>query len=141
MRLKTEIAQKEEISGMFTLILYSKSVPRQIANVAFLDREDDIITFEPFAPSFDFKTINGLLAEEALARADAFVSNNNLFQRSQLSKILDEYDRVVGYEIRPLYNQVASGVANILNIDYRLNANKVVISINLDPNIERLLNA
>jgi len=139
MSLKTELANADQVHGIFTLVLYSGSWPQQIANVAFLDREDDRITFSPYAPDFNFKILKGIPAKEAIARAEAFVSTHSSFHRSQLACIRDEYDRVVGFEMRPLYYPTTYGTSDVLCIDYSLRDNKIDIHIRINPEVERML--
>ncbi len=139
MNLKTELANAEHVQGIFTLILYSGPWPQQIANVAFLDREDDRITCDPYAPDFDYKILKGIPAKEAIARAEAFVSTHSSFHRSQLACIRDEYERVLGFEMRPLYYPTTYGTSDMLSLDYNLEDNKIIIHIRLNPEVERML--
>ncbi len=125
--------------GIFTLILYSGSWPQQIANVAFLDREDDRITFTPYTPGFNFKILKGIPATEAIARAEAFVSTHSSFHRSLLACIRDEYDRVVGFEMRALHYPTTYGTSDVLYIDYSLSDNKIIIHIRINPEVKRML--
>jgi len=139
MSLKTELANTEQVQGVFTLILYSGPWPQQIANVAFLDREDDRLTLDPYAPDFDYRILKGIPAKEAIDRAEAFVSTHSSFHRSQLACIRDEYDRVVGFEMRPLYFPTTYGTSDVLYIDYSLRDNKIDIHIRINPEVERML--
>ena len=135
----TEIEESGIKGAIFTLILYSGTWPNAVANVAFLDREDDRIALEPYAPDFTFKLMKGLTSAEAFARAEEFVSHHSSFLRSRIAAIADEYDRVIGYEIRPLYLQTTFGSEDILDISYRQKDNRVDIYIKLDSNIEQKL--
>jgi len=139
MGLKTELANADQVQGIFTIILYSGPWPHQIANVAFLDREDDHMTFAPYAPDFDYKILKGIPAKEAIALAEAFVSAHSSFHRSQLACIRDEYERVVGFEMRPLYYPTTYGTSDVLYIDYSLRDNDIIIHIRINPDVERKL--
>jgi len=139
MSLKTELANSEQVQGNFTLILYSGPWPERIANVAFLDREDDRLTFDLYAPDFDYKILKGIPAKEAIARAEAFVSTHSSFHHSQLACIRDEYERVVGFEMRPLYYPITYGTSDVLFIDYSLRDNKIIIHIRINPDVEQML--
>jgi hypothetical protein len=139
MSLKTDLANAEQVQGVFTLILYSGSWPQMIGNVAFLDREDDRITFEPYAPDFDYKIFKGIPAKEAIARAEAFVSTHSSFHHSQLACIRDEYERIVGFEMRPVYLPTTYSTSDSLFIDYSLRDNKIIIHIRINPDVERML--
>jgi hypothetical protein len=139
MNLKTELANAAQVQGTFTLILYSGPWPQSIGRVAFLDREDDRITFEPYTPDFDYKIFKGIPAKEAIARAEAFVSTHSSFHHGQLACIRDEYERVVGFEMRPVYLPTTYGTSDVLFIDYSLRDNKIIIHIRINPDIERML--
>lgn len=137
--MKTEGVKEIDSRNTYSLILYTGPWPGSIGSVAFLDREDDRITLEPYAPGFAFKVIKGLQAEEALTRAESFISGHSSFRRSRLARIVDDYDRVIGYEIRPLYLQTTFGSEDILDISYRQSDNRVDIHVRLDPHVEQLL--
>jgi hypothetical protein len=139
MNLKIELVNAEQVQGTFTLILYSGPWLQRIANVAFLDREDDRITFDPYAPDFDYKIFKGIPAKEAIARAEAFVSTHSSFHHSQLACIRDEYERIVGFEMRPMYLPTTYGTSDVLFIDYDLEDNKIIIHIRINPDVERML--
>lgn len=136
--MKTECIAVTEVKGTCSLILYSGPWPDAIANVAFLDR-DDRITMEPYAPAFTFTVTKGITAADALARAESFVSQHSSFHRSRVAQIMDDYDRVIGYEIRPLYLPTTFGSEDILEINYRQRDNHIDIYVRLDSNIERKL--
>ncbi len=126
-------------SSTVALILYSGPWPGAVGRVAFLDREDDRIIMRPYAPDFDFKIFSGLSASEALSRAESFVSAHSSFHRSKISKITDDYERVIGYEIRPIFLLTTFGSEDILDIGYRQRDNLVDIYVRLDPRVERML--
>ena len=138
-RLSLQFASPDEVEGSFRLILHSGSQPQHLGRIAFLDREDDDIVLDPYAPDFDFKVIPHLSADEALDRAADFVTNHSLFQRMQLSKILDEGDSVVGFEVKPAYFAHVYGTTDVLDVTYRKKDNKVIIRIHLNPQVERQL--
>jgi len=137
--LKTEDAKDADIRGSFALILYGSRHLNDIETVAILDIEGDSYSFEPYAPEFDYKIKKGVPAKEALEEAERFVSWHSSFQRTQLSRILDEKGNVIGYEVRPLYQPLAFGVSDVLNVDYRIKDSRVIVRIRLKPEIERML--
>ncbi len=137
--LRTEELQPADITGTFNLILFGGRYFRDVETIAFLDVEGDPYTLEPYAPDFDFRVIKGLSAKEALERAQRFVSAQYDFWRSQLSRILDDNGRTVGYEIRPLYDPLAFGNADVMDIYYALKGDKIRIHIRLKPEVERSL--
>jgi len=137
--LKTEDAKDEDIKGSFTLILYGSRHLSDIETIAILDIEGDSYSFEPYAPEFDYKIKRGVSAKEALEEAERFVSWHSSFYRTQLSRTLDDKGNVIGYELRPLYQPLAFGVSDVLDVDYRIKDNRVIVRIKLKPQIERML--
>jgi hypothetical protein len=137
--LRTEGAKDADIRGSFALILYGSRHLNDIETIAILDMEGDRYGFEPYAPEFDYKIKRGIPAKEALEEAERFVSWHSSFYRTQLSRILDGKGNVIGYEIRPLYQPLAFGASDVLDVDYRIKDNKVIVRIRLKPQIERML--
>jgi hypothetical protein len=80
-----------------------------------------------------------MAATEALAAAKEFVSCNTAFRRAQLSGIIAPNGEILGYEVRPLYDPFTFGFSDVLYTYYWMNGDKVVITIKLDPSIERML--
>lgn len=134
--LKTVPAEIADIAGTFTLILYGAEHSNDIETVAILDKEGDRYTFEPLAPKFKYIVKRGLTAKEALEKADEFISWHNSFHRSQLSGIIDENGKIMGYELRPLYFPLAFGTGDIMDIDYRMRADKIAVIIRLKPFVQ-----
>ncbi|HWR57404.1 MAG TPA: hypothetical protein VN328_00830 [Thermodesulfovibrionales bacterium] len=139
MKLETAGAKTSEVDGNFTLILYRGSLPGGIDCAAFLDDEADRYSFEVYAPDHEFTTIRGLSGREAVERAEDFVSRNSSFMRSLLSRITDDNDHVMGYELRPLYQPFVYGTADILDINYDLRGVKIIIRISPDPSVRNSL--
>ena len=135
MGLKTETAGAGEVRGTFTLILYSGSHSGSIETIAFLDKEDDLYTLEPFAPEFAYRIVKGVPAREALERAEGFIRLNSSFIGSRLSTIMDDRDCVVGFELRPLYQPLTYGISDVLNVQYRMKDRRVIVSVSLKPSV------
>lgn len=137
--LETKDAKADEVTGTYTLILYGGRHGNDIETVAILDKEGDKYTFEPNAPVFDYRIITGLSGKEALDKAQKFVSFHGSFWHARLSKILDSEGNTIGYELRPRYFPTTFGTTNVLDVDYFIRDNKVVVYIKLKPEIERML--
>jgi hypothetical protein len=136
--LRTEWVNAPDVTGTFTLILYGGNYFNDVHTVAFLDSEGDRYTFEPYAPEFEYRLVRGLSAKEALDKAQHFVSTiGSCFLRSELSKVLDQSGKTIGYELRPLYNSVCYGVVDVLDVSYWNKNGKVVIRIRLKPSVEK----
>jgi hypothetical protein len=137
--LKTEVARADEVSGVFTLVLYGGTFVDDLETIAFLDLEGDHYTLEPYAPEFDFTTKRAVPAKEALKMAEEFVSQNSDFQFSMVFKILDPGGVVIGYEVRPFYRPFRYGTSDVLDVEYWLKDNIVKVKIALKPWIERMI--
>lgn len=135
--LRTELAQDSEITGSFTLILHGTRHTFDLKTIAFLDKEGDGYVLMPEAPTFDYKVIGNLSAQEALKKAQDFVKWHRSFRRSQVSKIIDDKGSIIGYEIRPLYDPIDYGISNVLVVEYWLKeGGKVKVTIRLHPTAE-----
>jgi len=136
--LRTEWVNQSEVAGSFTLILYGGNYFNDLQTIAFLDAEGYPYTFEPYAPAFEYRLLKGLSAREALDKAQDFVSTTgNCFVRSQLSKVLDRNDKTIGYELRPFYNPLCYGLADVLDVSYWNKDGKIVIKVKVKPIVEK----
>jgi len=138
-RLNTLGAEEAEVTGNFRVVFYGCNFFNDLETIAFLDREGDQYTFEPYAPDFKYRAKRGMAAKEALTEAESFVNCNTAFNRAQLSRIIAPNGDILGYEVRPLYHPFAYHVDDVLYTDYRLKGDKVVITIRLVPSVEKML--
>ncbi len=127
--LRTESATGGEITGVYTLILYGGASANDLSTVAILAREGTPYSFDVFAPEFDYKIIKGVLAKEAVEKAEKFVSFHHDFWKIQLSKIIDNKDNAIGYEVRPLYNPIVYNRSDIPDVYYKNTDGKVIVYI------------
>lgn len=138
--LKTATARPEEVTGSYTLILYGARYGNDIENVALLAAEGTGFAFEMYAPEFDYTVRKHVAGDEALQEAEKFVSFHYAFWHSQLSRIVDLQGKTLGYEVRPLYRQIDFGYSDVLDIVYTLSDKKVIVRVDLIPELkERLL--
>ncbi len=135
--LKTEAADPAEVQGVFTLLLFGSSSPNDMANIAILDKEGDPYSFEIYAPDHSYTVQAGLTAAQALHSAERFVRRNIQSERVRLHKILSPAGSGIGFELRPLYPVATFGKDNILDVRYSIKERKIVVRIELDPEIER----
>ncbi len=136
-RLMTEAANPAEVQGIFTLLLYGSSSPNELANIAILDKEGDPYSFEIFAPDFSYTVQAGVNAAQALLTAERFVRRNIQSERSRLRRILSPAGAGIGFELRPLYSVATFGRDDILDVRYSIKDRKIIVRIELDPEIER----
>ncbi len=116
--LKTASADPGRVKGSFTVILYGGAYADDLETVAFLDIEGDYYTLEPFAPDFDYVKDNGMSAEDAIQRAEKFISFHASFWKTQLAEIIGPDGGVIGYELKPLYLPFIYGASDVLDISY-----------------------
>jgi hypothetical protein len=136
-RLMTGPGNKPDVQGTYILILYGGNYSGDLETVAILDREGDRYTFEPYAPAFNFKVIKGQTADHALPAAEQFVRRHPSYQGEVLHSILDETGAVIGYELRPLYLPLVYGVSDVLDVDYLIRGEKVIVTVKVKPFIEQ----
>ena len=138
--LRTQLTEKAGIKGTYSVILYGANHYNDIATVALLIPEGSRYVFDMFAPEFNYRTIKGLQAEDAVRLAENFVSWHSDFSRSQTSSIFDVSGATIGYEVRPLYQQTTFGTQDVMYVDYFLEANnKVSVHVHLNYDVERKL--
>ncbi len=137
--LITKSAETSEITGTYRLILYGASHRNDMETVAILDKEDDLYTIDPHAPSHRYSTKKKLSAKEALEEAKGFISWHHLFQSYQLRKVMDERGTAIAYEMRPLYRPEAFGVDDVIETNYTLKKRKVTVSVALLPSVEQIV--
>ncbi len=138
-RVIIEPLKDSNIQGTVNLILYGANHANDLETIAILDKTGDGYEFEPFAPDFRYRIKKNIPSIEALKEAEKFVSWHNSFQNIRFSKILDEKGIAIGYEVRPLYLPFTFGVSDVLDVDYRIKGNKVVIIIRLINSVEKML--
>ncbi len=139
-KLMTAPADRTEMTGYYTLILFGRTHGNDLETVAILDKEDDHYSIEPHAPDFRFRTEKKVPAARALQKAEEFVKMHPSFHQHRTSKIMDEKGVAIGYEIRPLYYPEAFGSPDVLDISYMLKDNKVTVYIKLTPSAEKIQN-
>jgi hypothetical protein len=138
-RLNTQEAQEAEVSGNYTAIYYGCNFLNDLETIVILEKEGGKYQIEPYAQDFKFRVKKGLSAEEALETAKKSVNCNALFRSTNVKRILGPDGETIGYEVRPLYLPYRYGVEDVLDVDYRLKENKVVVTIKLRASMEMLL--
>lgn len=134
--LRTEQAADSEVTGNYTLILHGGRYSEDIENVAIFDKEGDPYTFEIFAREDNYTVQKGVPAKEALDTAQKFVSFHRSVRGTKLNRIIDKDGNTIGYELRPLYNQLEFGFSDVLYTDYSVKDHKVIVYIWLRQELE-----
>lgn len=135
--LKTLPAAEAEVTGGYSLILYGGKYMTDVETVAVLVKDDNPFSFEPFAPDFAFKAKKGLSAGQAIIEAKEFVSMHPSFAGTIMSRVLDPQGSVIAYEVRALYTPVTYGVADVIDVDYVLRNDTVVMFVKAKRMVER----
>jgi hypothetical protein len=138
-RLHSEGAGDSEITGNYRVILNGCNFLNDLETIAFLDKEGDQYTFEPYTPAFNYRVKKEVAAADAVAMAQKFVDCNTSFKYVRMSRISTPNGDILGYEIRPLYRPFTYGVDDVLYTAYILRGDKVVITIRLVPSVKRML--
>jgi hypothetical protein len=127
--LRTESVSEGEITGVYTLILYGGNSPNDLNTFAILAKEGTPYSFDVFAPDFDYRTIKGVHAKEALEEAEKFVSFHPDFWKIELSKLVCDKGLTIGYEVRPLYNLIVHNGSAVPDVYYKKTDGKVIVYI------------
>jgi len=138
-RLRSEGAGDSEVTGNYRVILNGCNFLNDLETIAFLDKEGDQYTFEPYTPDFNYRVKKEVAAADALAVATKFVDCNTSFRYVSMSRIVTPNGDIVGYEVRPLYLPFTYGVDDVLYTAYILRGDKVVITIRLVSSVKRML--
>ena len=136
--LRSEPVSVAGTAGDVDLILFGCRYHNDPETVAILDRRGDAYTFDVFSPDFNYRVEKGLPAGEALEKARAFIRCSTSYFGERLSSLVDYRGGVLGYELRPLYFPLTYGVEDILETDYRVDGDKVVVRIRLLPSVENM---
>ncbi len=137
-RLNTQGAQDSEVAGTYTVVFFGCNFFNDLETIAFLDKEGDRYSFEPYAPDFKFRVKKGVAAKEALAETENFVDCSTSFRGAQLRRISAPDGAILGYEVRPLFYSWLYGGEDVLYTYYRLSGDKVVITIWRGASIENM---
>jgi hypothetical protein len=140
MSVRTDTMKNEEkIEGRYDVILYGSRNSNDVETIAILDKVGDEYSFEPYAPGHDYKVMKDKSAFEALKHALPFVSWHRSFRNVERNRITDKKGRVIGYELRPLYEPLSMGEMDVMHVTYQIKDNKVIVYIRLKESVERAI--
>lgn len=132
-RLSVQGIDAVDAAGTYTAVLYGCNFNDDPESIAFLDREGDPYVMEPYAPSFNFRTVKGLGAKDAFDLAEGFLHCSTSLQGYQIRQISAPGAGVIGYEVRPLSYPFVYGADDMLTVDYWMKDGRVTIFIRLKP--------
>ena len=117
--------------GTYNLILYGGQNARDFKSLAILDRVDDQYTILPFGAAFNYRVIKNLSAAEAMESGERFINDLAEYRATDKREILAPDHTVIGYELRPLFLPLATGLlGDILNTSYVLQEkNQVMVYV------------
>jgi len=139
--LPTKFANKKEITGTCTLILYGGKNRNDLETVALFVLDNGETALIPQGAAYNYKTFSGLSGEEALKKAEFFISRRHDYKGSELRIIYNPRGEKVAFELRPLYNPITFGRPDILQTRYTWKDEKITFSIALEESVQRILDA
>ncbi len=126
------LAGLETSPGAYNLILYGGQNARDFRSIVILDRVGDPYTILPFGAAFNYRIIDNLTAAEAMARGERFINDLAEYRTMERREIYAPDKTVIGYELRPLYMPLSTGLlGDLLDTSYLLQAeNRVLVYVN-----------
>ena len=74
---------------------------------------------------------------DAVEYTMAHVRGHYSFMRADITRIVDKENRLIGYEVRPLYTPLRFGLTDVLDINYDLQGETVYIYVYLKHEVEK----
>lgn len=127
------------VSGSYNVFKYGARHINDIETVAIVDFANDSYEFKIFSSqhNYSISKLNDL--SQAIEAASKFVSWHVYTQDVQISEIKALDGKVVGYEVKPLYDRFMFGLQDVMDISY-VQANKdIAVYIKLNPLVEKII--
>jgi hypothetical protein len=125
-----------DAQGLYTLIYYLGTKPKDVRYAIVLDRQGDQYEFIPKVKDFEYEILQDIPMKEALYEAKVFFQDRPFLMEPILERIFDDNNVTIGYEIRPLYHKSIFGQKDVLAITYRLmEDNEIQVRIALKPGL------
>jgi hypothetical protein len=137
--LNTGPAATGEISGTYNVIYFGANFAADYETVAILDVAGDSYEIVPYAPEFRYRVKKDVPAKEALAGAEHFAGQITGFHQMRYSKILDPGNKVVGYEVRPLYYPTNFGLDDLIDVYYWVKDDKIMVDVTLKRRVRQMI--
>lgn len=129
-----------DIKGTFNLIIYSNLFINDPETFIVLDRVDDKIKILPYAPAFNYRTVENLNEKEAMKIVNEILRDSPFISSIKCSTLYDK-ESIIGYELKPLYFPWIFGILEPVETVYKKEKDFVHIYIRLNPMVERQLNS
>ncbi|MCE5312038.1 MAG: hypothetical protein LLF86_02670 [Nitrospiraceae bacterium] len=121
----------------YDIVLYGGRYMDDLETLIVLDIAGDKYEFIPYLPKSDYTIVKNQSAEQALAYARDVYTSQSAYQRTRVSRIVDKENRLIGYELRPLYKSFRYGYSDIMFVNYVFQGDKVIIHLKLIDPVER----
>ncbi|MDA8089398.1 MAG: hypothetical protein M0Z61_04145 [Nitrospiraceae bacterium] len=127
-RLRTGPAGQIPIHQRGDLVLYGGRYSEDLYTVAIFVLNESPYRIVPYAPKFDYRVIKDVGAPEAMDMAVRFfrATNPNFLGTTRQVRVLAPDGKIIGYEIRPLYQPFVYGFSDVLETNYWVKAKGVV---------------
>jgi hypothetical protein len=125
-----------DAQGLYTLIYYLGTKPKDVRYAIVLDRQGDAYEFIPKVKDFEYEILQDVPVREALYEAQVFFRERPFLMGPLFERIFDDDNVTIGYEIRPLYHKSIFGQKDVLAVTYRLmEDNEIQVRIALKPGL------
>jgi hypothetical protein len=126
----------EEVTGPYNVLYYNAEEGK---DVVILDREDDEYEFVPFKPEDVTQRVEGVSGPEAVEGAARYLKGQEPEKWPvRIRRILDEQNRVIGFELRSRRELISRPVPNLIEIRYLLTGEgKVKVDVTVVPLMRR----
>jgi hypothetical protein len=140
-QLQSVTTDPRTITGTYDLYTYGCRYPDDIEHAAFLITPDKAGMVELYVPATSYKIKRGLPTDQAIAEANTHIRCGvRTVEETRVHRIPDGSGGTLGYEFLPRYPYTDEGGKDPLLVTYSQKEDgKIVIYINLHPNVERLL--
>jgi hypothetical protein len=117
----TPVGEEEEIPGLFTAVFFGRHYVEEVDAIVVLDLEGDEYRFAPEAKRKDFEVLMSISAAEAIYESRPFFHLHEAFTgQVRFLRVHGPEGRVIGYELRPLYDPAYYGTSDVVKSEYRL---------------------
>jgi len=120
------VAEPDKLPGTYTAILIGGTFAADADRVVILDLEGDRYTFQPVAPDYRIKRIEGLTAAAGVAEAVKFFSPHCAYNGYRVRSLKLPAGDIVGYEITPDYPSSLCEWGNTVTVGYDVKADGVI---------------
>jgi len=142
-RILKTAQQKDPLpdTGPVRLILYEGNAPSDPRKLAIIE-VDDAWEITPWGRERLYRVFRAGNAREAADEAVAFLKQHRSAMGTETRTLFSPDGGVIGYELRPLYQPIELGQADVLSVVYRADATeagKIEVHIDLKESVRELM--